>query len=295
MFARIKNIFSHGILSRYTMERAVGRHSFFTLHAGRDKRTMRPVTIKDYTPEGMEIEAKLDRMYRTRPLVDVLPQLKNPHIVTTIEAQAGKDRRLEVLEHLAAPTLREVLDRGGLTPADFKPLAISVASGLSYLHSLGFVHRGLAPEGIAVADGGQAKVIDLSLLMDQSRCGPNGTTVGPVGYLAPEVIARRGCDVRSDVYALGAVCYEILSGVHVFPNARGYEGLVRMMNTSPPALRERGADVPADLEAVIMKAVEKNPRDRFQTMGDLLVALMSAPAPHTLKPGTHVHAPAFAA
>jgi serine/threonine-protein kinase len=130
-------------------------------------------------------------------------------------------------------------------------------------------------------------------MMDTAKAVSSGTTVGPVGYVAPEVIGRRGADARSDVYALGAICYEMLCGSHLFPNARGYEGLVRMMNTKPVSLAERGADCPAELEAVIMKAVEKRPADRFQTMDEMLAALAAAPVPRTL--GLHTRTPAFAA
>jgi len=295
MFDRLKGIFSQGVSARYSVDRALYRHPFFTISAGREKKSMRPVLVKEYTREGRETEAKLDRHYRAKPLAKVLPEIRHEHIVTTIEAQHGESRRIEILENVTAPMLRALLDKGQFSAADFRNLVMAAGAGLAHLHSLGFVHRGLAPEGIAVGEDGNAKIMDLSLLMDQSHVGPNCTTVGPHGYVAPEVISRRGCDVRSDVYALGAVCYEILCGMHLFPNAHGYEGLVRMMNTKPATLSERGADVPAELEAVVMKAVERNPRDRYQTMDEMLAAFANAPEPHTIRPATRVTLPAFAA
>jgi eukaryotic-like serine/threonine-protein kinase len=293
MFDKLKALFSHGILDKYMVERTVQKHSFYTVSAGRDRKTMHPVLLKVFTQEGAELEVKLDHLYRERPSAEVLPEIKSRYIVSTLEVGQCDGKRVEVLEFIAVPSLRDRMDKKQLATGDFKNLVTHVAYGLSYLHSLGFIHRGLAPEGIAVADGGDAKLTDLSLMMDAAKAAVSGTTIGPVGYVAPEVIARRGSDARSDVYSLGAVCYELLCGSHLFPNARGYEGLLRMMNTKPVPLTERGADVPTELEAVVMKAVERFPKDRFQTMDEMLAAFASAPAPRTL--GNHPRTPAFAA
>lgn len=293
MFEKIRSIFSHGILGRYNIEREIARHPFYSISAARDRKTMRPALLKIYTPEGCDLETKLDRLYRVRPIADVLPEIKSRYIVETLEAEHSDARRVEALEFVTVPSLRERLDKKQLAAADFKNLVMHAGYGLAHLHSLGFVHRGLAPEGIAVADGGDAKLMDLSLMMDMAKAAISGTTVGPAGYVAPEVIARHGADVRSDVYALGAICYEMLCGVHLFPNARGYEGLLKMMNTRPATLSERGAEVHPELEAVVMKAVERHPRDRFASIDDMLKAFAAAPMPKKL--GSNQSAPAYAA
>ncbi len=291
MFERIKGIFSPGIHGRYKVEGTLMRHPFYDLESARERKTMRPVCIRDYTDEGLETEAKLDRLYRRRPLVDLLGEIHNPHIVHTFETEASAERRIEVIEHVSGETLRARMDRGTMSGEEFRGIVTALGEALVYLHSLGLLHRGLCPESVMIAKDGTAKILDLSLVMDVSLANAGGTVVGPVGYTAPEVIARRNADFTSDVYSLGSLMYEMLSGQRLHPNARGYEGLLRLMNSRPAPLSERNPQVSAALEAVVMQAVEKDPRRRWQSVDDMMTAFADAPAPARL--GSP--APAYAA
>ena len=291
MLDRVLKLFRGGILSRYRVDNCVTRHQFFTISTGRDRKTMRPVLVKIYSREGAAIEAKIDVIYRERPLAETLPALSNRFMVRTLEAGSDGGKRIEILEAAPTTTLKQRMSTEGLAPTAFRRAILQICEGVSYLHSRGHVHRGLCPETIVVSEEGDAKIIDLSLVMDASRTHVSGTMVGPNGYVAPEIIKRSPVDARSDIYSLGVICYEAFSGTLPFPHVKSYEGLVRMMNQKPAGLAERNAGVPAGLDAVVMKAIAKSPGERYQTVEEFMNALAAAPLPESLS----AKAPAFAA
>jgi|GEM_PF-6122421 len=292
MFERLRDIFHGGISTRYSTEGVILRHPFYTIAAGRDKKTMRPVLIKTYTDEGMDVQLKLDANYRERTLAEALPELANRFVAKTIETGKIGGKRVEVLE--AAPTraLRECFEQKTLSNKAFKRAILEVCEGVAYLHSRGLVHRGLSPDAITVTDAGDAKIIDLSLVMDASKMHASGTMVGPLGYVAPEIIRRGAVDARCDIYSLGAICYEMFSGALPFPRGVGYEGLIKMINGRPVPLSERNDEVPPELERVVMKAIAKRPEDRYQTAEEMAVALSAVPLPETRRERTPASAAA---
>ncbi len=291
MFEMLKNLLQGGLMARYQVESTVIRHQFFTIATARDKKTMRSVLFKTYTDEGMDVQAKLDATYRERPLSELLPEIVNRFIVRTIEVGKVKGRTVEVLEAGPTMTLREALDGKRLSTKAMKRVVMQVGEGLMYLHSRGLIHRGLSPEGIVVTDEGDAKIIDMSLVMDHSRTMHSGTMVGPHGYVGPEVIRRGPVDARSDVYSLGAICYEMLCGLLPFPRANGYEGLIKIINSRPVVLSERNDAVTPEMNKAVMKALERMPEDRYASVEEMLMKFAAAPLPKTVHPRT----PAFAA
>jgi len=291
MLDRIKNLFAGGILARYKPEATVLRQVFFTISAARDAKTMRPVLVKVYTDEGMEVENKLDKNFRREPLGEILPGLVNRHIVKTIETGSDHGRNVEILEAAPATTLRELMDTRRLAGKDFKRIIMQVGEALSYLHHEGFIHRAISPEAIVVSAEGDAKIIDMSLIMDADLTVGGGTMVGPSGYVAPEIIRRGAIDARSDIYALGVIMYEFIAGARPFPQGHGYEGLLKIINTKPLPLIERKTNVSADLNAVVMKALARKADERFATVDEMLAAFAAAPMPEN----NHTNAPSFVA
>ena len=284
-------MFEQGLLGKYEAGTAVLSSPFFTLQSARDRKSMRPVTLKVYTPDGVDLEAKLDRLYRKRPLCEMLGEIHNPAIVKTLECGDSHGKRVEILEPLLGTTLRARLEHGRPSSSEVRSITIALGEALVYLHSIGILHRGLSPDAVMIAPGGEAKIADMSLVMDISHASAGGTVVGPVGYTAPEVIARRPADAASDVYSLGALVYEMLAGRRLHANVRGYEGLLRLMNSKPIPLSERNPLVSPVLEAIVMKAVERKVEDRYQTVEAFLEAFAATPLPDA----HGAHAKAFAA
>ena len=290
MFDSIRKMFSNGILSAYERTGKPRRFSLYGISPGRSRKTLRPVLIKEYSEEGMEVEKKLDSLYRARPLAEILPELRNPHIASTLEAETTDTRRVEIIDPVPGPTLREIMGRGEMTPRDFIDCILQAARGLSHLHSLDLVHRGLTPDVITVGEAG-AKITDLSFLMDAGKAHHGSTMTGASRYSAPEILKRAPIDARSDIFSLGAILYEGVCGAPIFPHASGFERLLRVMNSKPDEPSEKNCFVNDQLNAVIMKAVAKNPAERYAAVDEFISALEAAPLPEKLG---H-HAPAYAA
>ncbi len=287
MFERIKSIFSGGVLSKYESTGNSKQMQLYSICTGRCRKTLRPVSIKKYSREGVEVERKLDSLYRVRPLAEMLPELKHPLIAVTIEAEVTDTTRIEILESFTGASLREVMDRSENTPEEFIDCIVKAGSGLSYLHSLGLLHRGLTVDAITTGQQG-TKIIDLSFLMNAQKTTAGSTMTGATSYSAPEVLRRSPLDVRSDIFSLGAILYEGVCGESIFPSVSGFERLLRVMNSKPEPPTAKNHLVSEELSAVIMKAVANNRAHRYATVEEFLAALKAAPVPGKLP--AHAHA-----
>lgn len=279
MLERMKALLGGGIAGRYEIGAPVVKHTLYTISNAREKKTFRQVLVKTYTDEGMDIENRLDEKYRDKPLAEILPGLSNRFVVKTIETGVIKGRRVEVLEAVATTSLKDLVAQRKLAPRALRRAILQVGEGLMYLHSLGYLHRGLSPDAISVTAEGDAKIMDMSFLMDAEMTQTGGTVVGPNGYVAPEIIRRGRVDERSDIWSLGAVIYEAISGCRPYTNGHGYEALVKMINTKPEPLSERYPGTPEDLDAVVMKALERYPDGRYATVEDMMLEFAAAHMP----------------
>lgn len=291
MFDRLKSLFAGGVRSKYAVMGSAHKNHTYVLHDARDRKTLRPVTIKEYSPEGVELERKLDRLFRKRPLAEILPTLASPFIAAMVEIEENDTKRIEVFEAVGGKTLREALSERELTGESLLKAMRDVAAGLSYLHSLGLVHRGLMPEVIRVTPEGDATITDLSYIMCEERARQSSTMAGVTSYSAPEVIRRAPVDRRSDIFSFGAILYEAVCGMPLFPNMTGFERLLRVMNSKPVSPRERSGKVSEELERIIMKAVATKPSERYASIEEMMSDLSNTPLPG----GAGLHTPAFAA
>ncbi|MCD6406127.1 MAG: protein kinase [Planctomycetes bacterium] len=291
MFDRLKRMIAGSILSQYTIEGGVREYSVYTLSPARSKKTLRSVLVKKYTPEGIETEKRFDSLFRRRPLDVILPDLGCPSIVTTLETETCDIRRVEILDTAGGESFCDLARERRITPQILWKAASQIGQGLAYLHSVGLIHRGLTPEVLVAEPSGDWKILDLSFVMDEEHAKRGVTTRGITPYSAPEIIRRAPVDRRSDVFSLGAILYEVICGTPLFPNAGGFERLMRVMNSKPVEISERNAYVEHELDRVIMKAVAKTPNERYQDIAEMMNDLEKAPLPEKLG----FHAPAFAA
>jgi serine/threonine-protein kinase len=218
----------------------------------------------------------------------------HPNVVTVHEiAQLEDGGWFLVQDFVRGETLRAVIDRGPVAPRRAARMALHVAAGLTAAHDMGIVHRDIKPRNLMLVEGpddkvqivdfGLAKVPveDLSLLDDDGRRSLTqaGVVMGTVAYMAPEAaLGMRSVDRRSDLYALGVILYEMLAGVHPFTAKDAAEMFQRQRHAIPPAIRERapGVEVPAALEAVVRRLLEKDPDARYPHARALTIALESA-------------------
>jgi Tol biopolymer transport system component len=185
------------------------------------------------------------------------------------------------MERVSGPTLDMVRRRGALPEKEVVRLGAQLARGLAAAHDAGVVHRDLKPQNLALSPDGLLKILDFGLArVEQGRTGPeeatetaSGAFVGTPAYMAPEQVRGEVADARTDVYGAGAVLYELATGRRLFDGKNGPELTSAILTQAPPSPKAIASSVSPGLEAVILKALDKDPELRYQSAGELLVDL----------------------
>ena len=215
----------------------------------------------------------------------MIAQLRHPNIVTAIDAGKAAsgdpdctELRYFVMDYVPGQDLEEyVQTQGPLSPARACSLACQVASALAETHKFGMVHRDIKPSNILVTSEGQAKLLDFGLMRHiNTRLTQPGTVLGTLDFMAPEQAQDASTvDIRADLYGLGGTLYWCLTGKLPFPPCVSpSETLIRRLTQPPPSPREHVPDLPADLEAVLLRLLATNPDDRYPSPQAVMQALM---------------------
>ena len=265
----------------YTIERELGRGTVATVYLARDRRLDRPVALKLLRPEV----ATATDARRFRREIAILARLYHPHILQLYDSGvlAGDVAGLFfVMPYVQGESLRQRLDREGqLAPATAVGLAGDVAEALAYAHAHGVVHRDIRPENILL-EAGHALVADFGIagVLESAageRLSASGIVLGQAGYMSPEQAAGSSqIDGRSDIYSLGGVLYEMLAGEPPFTGASRTAVLARQSAGQVAPLRTVRPDVPAALERVILRALARQPEERFPTAAEFGAALRAS-------------------
>lgn len=216
----------------------------------------------------------------------MLAALNNPHIATIHDVIDVGDHRAIVMELVAGPTLTEVIARGPVSLRTALGYAIDVCEALGAAHAAGIVHRDLKPANVVITESGSAKVLDFGLAkpepvdeataLEQSTVGAvtqENVIVGTPGYLSPEQAHGRPVDARSDIFSLGVVLHEIISGRPAFRGDSTAALLSAVLRDNPPLLRTLVPSTPHAIERLVARCLEKEPQSRYQSAIDLKAAL----------------------
>ncbi len=250
--------------------RALGAGAQATVHLARDTRLEREVALKTIrTGAGREkVRALLDEAL-------MVSRLQHPHIVTLFDAGEEEGTPHLVFEYVAGRSLAaEIAAQGPLPPARAADIARQVLRGVAYAHARGIVHRDLKPANILLDGSGAARVTDFGIARHAGAPeGGEGGFYGTPAYLPPEYIEKREFGERGDVFAAGMVLYEMLTGAPAIRGSQVFEILNRMVREpfEPPSARVPGLD--ARLDAVVMRALAKDPAARYATATDMEEAL----------------------
>jgi serine/threonine-protein kinase len=253
------------------------------VYLARDERLDRDVAIK-CLPD--ELAHDPDRLERMRREAKVLASLNHPHIATIHGLESVDGRLYLVLEHVGGESLREHLDSRGRSWRTVVEVAASLADALSAAHDRGIVHRDLKPDNVRFTSDGVVKLLDFGLACDASKpAGSEAVTreirpsalVGTPGYMAPEQVRGEPADERSDIFALGCLLHEMLTGQPTFARGSVAESMASTLQDVPDPPARSGAQVPLDLDPIVMRCLEKRPGDRFQSARDLAFALRGVP------------------
>ncbi|HEX8212310.1 MAG TPA: protein kinase [Longimicrobium sp.] len=274
------------LAARYSVRRELGRGGMGTVFQAEDLKYGRPVALKVLHPElAHSIGAQ-----RFLAEIQLAAKLTHPHIVTVYDSGEADGLLYYVMPYVEGESLRERLDRSGpLPPDEAVHIALEAADALDFAHARGVVHRDIKPENILLAHG-HASVADFGVARAVStaaeqRLTATGLIVGSPPYMSPEQTDPGApVDGRADVYSLGCVLHEMLSGTPPFGSNGVQATVYRHLTQAPPPLRTLRGDVPPALESIVLRALEKQPADRFATAGEMRRALIDPEAAASSRP-----------
>jgi eukaryotic-like serine/threonine-protein kinase len=268
---------------RYAIERELGRGAVATVYLARDRKHDRAVALKILRPE---IASGSDARRFARE-IGFLARLHHPHILPlydsgTLALPDGRLGLFYVMPYVRGESLRQRLEREVQLPiADAVHLAREVADALGYAHAEGIVHRDIRPENILL-ESGHALVADFGIARALETAGGerlsgSGVVLGVPAYVSPEQAGGKGeIDGRSDIYSLGSVLFEMLTGMPPFTGATRGAVLARVMADAVPPLRTACPSATPAIERAVLKALAKRPGDRFANALDFAAALLAA-------------------
>lgn len=257
------------------------------VYLARDPKINRDVAIKVLPPT---FSSDVERLRRFELEVQASGQLNHPNILAVYDVQMHDGSPYVVYELLEGETLRQRLQRGPLPARKAIDYGLQIARGLTAAHEKGIVHRDLKPENLFITQDDRVKILDFGLakltqpvhnieeqtdvLTRRVNTDP-GAVMGTAGYMAPEQIRAQRVDHRADIFSLGLILYEMLSGKRAFRGDSAVETLNAILKEDPPQLRESNDQVNPALERVVLHCLEKNAGQRFQSAGDVAFALDS--------------------
>jgi eukaryotic-like serine/threonine-protein kinase len=272
-------------LGPYEILSSLGAGGMGEVYRARDPRLSRDVAIKIL---AARISSSPDALRRFEREARASAALNHPNILAVYDFGAEGAAQYVVSELLIGQTLREALSDGPLPASKTLTYAAQAARGLAAAHDEGIVHRDLKPENLFITRDGRVKILDFGLakLVDTApgsleadigvtRAGGTmqGVVLGTVGYMAPEQVRAQHTDQRTDIFALGVVMHEMLTGRPPFAEPSAIETMTAIATKDPPELTRSGSGTPAPLVRIVRRCLEKRPGDRFQSARDLAFAL----------------------
>ena len=265
----------------YSIERELGGGGMSRVFVAEEIKLRRKVVVKVLPPD-IAGTISVERFTRE---IQVAARLQHPHIVPLLSAGDADGVPYYTMPLIQGESLRARLSRDAqLSPSEAVRVALEVADALGYAHSQGVVHRDIKPENILLS-GGHALVVDFGIAkaLDASKTRADeaithiGLSIGTPAYMSPEQAAgESNIDERSDVYSLGAVLYEMLSGKQPFTGATAAAILVARFRDTPTALRTMNGAISVSVEQAVERAMMPSPDDRYRTAGDFLAALRTS-------------------
>ncbi|HVE70234.1 MAG TPA: protein kinase, partial [Thermoanaerobaculia bacterium] len=266
------------MLGPYQIVTLIGEGGMGAVYRARDTRLGRDVAVKVLTNLAF---SDRERLLRFEQEARATGMLNHPNLLTVYDV--GRDEEgnsFLVTELLEGEPLRSRLDRGPLSPRKAVDAALQMAQGLAAAHEKGVVHRDLKPDNVFLTRDGRLKILDFGIAKLTSRAGADGPTfemaatepgmvMGTVGYMSPEQVRGESVDARSDIFSLGTIFFEMLTGTRAFKRDSAVETLSAILKEDPPDLTELLPTAPPPLERLLRRCLEKDRDHRFQSALDL--------------------------
>jgi len=275
----------------YEVLSPLGAGGMGEVYRARDTRLGRDVALKilpDSAPRGNDSDNDKERLHRFEQESRAVAALNHPNILAIHDVGQYNGTPFLVSELLEGETLRTILDDGALPQRKTIDYGVQIAHGLAAAHEKGIVHRDLKPENLFVTKDGRVKILDFGLakLTEKPNRGPGvdgitltssptaaGMVMGTASYMAPEQVRGQDVDARTDIFAFGAVLFEMLSGKRAFLRETPVETMTAVLKEDPPELADPIHHISPALDRIVRRCLEKSPEQRFHSAKDLSFAL----------------------
>jgi tRNA A-37 threonylcarbamoyl transferase component Bud32 len=265
------------LAGRYVLGELIATGGMAAVWRARDEVLARTVAVK-ILREDLAVDSDFPKRFQREAVAAA--RLTHPNIVSVYDTGIDDEVSFIVMEHSDGRNLQEVMsDRGPVEPEEAASLVEPVLGALAYAHQNGVVHRDIKPANILVADDGRVKVTDFGIAkaaFTGTDLTTTGKALGTVRYLSPEQVQGSEVDARSDLYSLGIVLYELLTGRVPFKAESDMAVALMRLNQDPIPPRDFRGGIPRELEALVLKALARRPQDRFQSAESMLAALERA-------------------
>ncbi len=268
------------VIGQYEILTSLGAGSMGEVYRARDMRLDRDVALK-VLPELVSLDR--DRLLRFEAEAKAAAALNHPNILAVYQMGSYEGVPYLVSELLEGRTLTEAIRRAPLPLRKTIDYGIQIARGLAAAHEKGIVHRDLKPDNLFITKDDRVKILDFGLakFTHPKDSLPHaavtvtlpGVALGTIGYMAPEQVRGFNVDYRADIFAFGAILYEMVMGKRSFERKTSADTISAILNEEPPPISELAPDTPAGIDRVIRRCLEKNPEQRFQSASDLAFAL----------------------
>ncbi len=254
---------------RYELMEIIGEGGMAVVYKALDRRLNRFVAVKIMRPE-MAQEAEFRQRFFAES--HAVAMLSSPNIVSVYDVSHSTDIEYIVMELVDGITLRQYMERKGPIPwREAVYFSKQIARALSHAHAKGVIHRDIKPQNMLLLRDGTLKVGDFGIAaLENEMNEERGTAIGSIHYIAPEQIRGESPDARSDLYSLGVVMYEMLTGKKPYNGDTVGEIAVKHLNTAPEAPSSIVPDIPAELEAITLKAMNADIQERYQNAEELI-------------------------
>jgi serine/threonine protein kinase len=264
------------VFGNYKIEQKLGEGGMGAVFRGVDMMLEREVAIKFLRPE---LSSQPQVVERFRSEAVTLAKLNHPNIATLYNFMRQGDSFFMVLEFVRGATLDNVIQQRGAMPSEHAiPLFCQVLDGIQHAHDFGIIHRDIKPANMMFTEKGTLKVLDFGIarILGTARMTRQGNIIGTIEYMSPEQVRGFETDARSDIYSLGMLLYEMLTGKCPFQIENEFELMKAQIEQYPVPPRQLNPAIPESVEQAIWKSIQKDPAQRFQSASEFRTFLLNA-------------------
>lgn len=264
------------INERYEIIKTIGEGGMANVYLANDTILDRKVAIKVLRGD-LSNDEKFIRRFKREALS--VSNLSHPNIVEVYDVGEEDGNYYIVMEYIDGKTLKQLLQkRGALTLNEVIDIMTQLTDGLSHAHEAYIIHRDIKPQNIMIEDNGLIKITDFGIAMalNSTQLTQTNSVMGSVHYLPPEQANGKGSTIKSDIYSLGILMYELLTGSVPFKGDTAVEIALKHMKEKVPSIRKQNPTIPQSVENIVLKATAKNPKNRYDSVKDMYKDLQTA-------------------